>query len=105
VPIRNGHHRFFGVGAIDLRPDEFMRMDQLGANWSLETRAFLVIPESHNANEAPRLKIMAAGNRASHAKGGLLKKAGSYLAIPDAHQRRALALAMQTAASGHMALR
>jgi len=61
VPIRDRENQVIGVGAIDFLPNEFMKMDQLKAQWSQDTLAFLVSPVIHPSNKTQGLRIIAAG--------------------------------------------
>jgi len=103
VPIRDRQDRVVGVGAIDFLPDEFMKMDQLQAQWSRDTLAFLVTPVIHPSDNSQGLQIIAAGtplekDQTETAETGEAR----YLEIDDDAQQLALIAAMQAANNGHM---
>jgi phosphoserine phosphatase RsbU/P len=104
VPIQDRENRVIGVGAIDFLPDEFMRMDQLKAQWSRDTLAFLVKPEIQPSDRTPPgLQIIAEGTPPEKDQtASAEKKAARYLAIPENAHRRAFVTAMQVTDSGHM---
>ena len=102
LPIKDNTNRLVGVGAIDLLPGEFMKMDQLRAKWSPDTRAFLVLPESRPSAESARLRIIATGSPSSQATGVLSETADSYLELSDANRGQAFVDRMHAVDSGHM---
>ena len=102
VPIRDRENRVIGVGAIDFLPDEFMRMDQLKAQWSRDTLAFLVTPEIHPSDKTQGLRIIAAGTPLEKGQTDTAETAAHYLAIDDDAQQQALIAAMRAANNGYM---
>ena len=102
VPIRGREDRVVGVGAIDFLPNEFMKMDQLKAQWSRDTLAFLVTPVVHPSDNSQGLQIIAAGTPLEKNQTVSAETAAHYLALDDDPQRRALIAAMRAADSGHM---
>ena len=104
MPIRDHENRMLGVGAIDLRPDEFMKMDQLRAKWSPDTLAFLVLPGTRPGEDIPRLQVIATGNPFGTDTGVLAETVLDYLETGDSTQDQRLLAAMNTRNSGHMVL-
>ena len=112
VPVSDAAGRFRGVAAIDMLPAEFMQMDQLRAQWSQDTRAFLVIPKALSADGNFGLEIIARGNLSDTAEHPPARSAGhaanqareSHFSFSDPAQQQTLLDAMQTEASGALAL-
>ena len=104
VPIRDAKDRFLGVGAIDMLPNEFMKMDQLKAQWSQDTRAFLVMPEADTSNSSRRLQIIAWGDPANINAASPPYTTADYLETSDTVQLQAFTEAIHATDSGHMEL-
>jgi len=102
VPIRGRENQIIGVGAIDFLPNEFMKMDQLKAQWSRDTLAFLVSPAVQPSDNSQGLQIIAAGTLPEKDQTLTAETAARYLEMPDDSYRRALVAAMQTTDNGHM---
>ncbi len=102
VPIRDREQQLIGVGAIDILPDEFMKMEQLRAKWSNDTRAFLVLPENRPAESSARLWIIAGSDQAQALDRIPAGSDASYLEMPDANRQRVFIDTMRESESGHM---
>jgi len=102
VPIRNRANKVIGVGAIDFLPNEFMKMDQLKAQWSQDTLAFLVSPAIHPSDKTQSLRVIAAGMPLGKNQTDTAETAARYLEIDDDARQLALITAMQAANNGHM---
>jgi len=100
LPIHDRQDRFMGVGAIDMLPGEFMKMDQLKTQWSQDTRAFLVIPETPPSKKDQKLEIIAQGNPLSENGEGPTEPDEEYFEFPDPAQHQVLLDAMQADDSG-----
>ena len=46
MPIKDAQGRVIGAAAIDFLPEEFFKLEKLQTQWSDQTRAFIVIPQS-----------------------------------------------------------
>jgi sigma-B regulation protein RsbU (phosphoserine phosphatase) len=101
VPIRNQDQQVIGVGAIDILPDEFMKMDQLRAKWSQDTRVFLVLPEKPTGADTTQLKIISRSDETPFINTAA-KHDANYLDFFDADRHRSLVAAMRDADSGHV---
>jgi len=104
VPIHDAKNRFIGVGAIDMLPDEFMKMDQLKAQWSQDTRAFLVVPEASASNNRRRLQIIAWGDPTATRGISPAYTAGNFLETSDTDNFPKFVDSIQATDSGHMEL-
>jgi len=102
VPIHDREQQLIGVGAIDILPDEFMKMDQLRAKWSNDTRAFLVLPNIRPGETTPRLRIIAGSDQARALDTTPTENSASYLEIADANGQRLLIDSMRESDSGQM---
>jgi sigma-B regulation protein RsbU (phosphoserine phosphatase) len=102
VPIHDRENQVIGVGAIDFLPNEFMKMDQLKAQWSQDTLAFLVSPVIHASDKTQGLQIIAAGTPLEKDQTDAAETAAHYLAIDDDARQLAFIAAMQAADNGHM---
>lgn len=98
ISIRDRDDRFIGVGAIDMLPTEFLKTDQLRAQWSPDTVAYLVAPEKAPADTPPRLRIIAGAQNEAPAE------QNPYLEIASPDERAAFMEAMEAAESGYAIL-
>ncbi len=104
LPIRDKQDRFVGVGAIDMLPGEFMKMDQLRAQWSQDTRAFLVVPETNPSNSGGRLQIIAWGDPTKAQAISAAHTAEHFLDSDDTDNLQKLVDAIHATDSGHLEL-
>lgn len=102
VPIRDREQRLLGVGAIDILPDEFMKMEQLRSKWSNDSRAFLVLPDIRPAEPSTRLRVIAGSDQAQALDTTPAGNGASYLEMPDANMQRVFIDTMRESESGHM---
>jgi len=103
-PIRDGQGRFIGVAAIDMLPGEFMQMDQLRSQWSQDTLAFLVIPESDGDEDSQKLEIIASGSPRDEHSAFPDEKRETFFSFPHPSQEKALAEALRKKDSGALEL-
>jgi len=104
VPILDKQDRFIGVGAIDMLPDEFMKMNQLKAQWSQDTRAFLVMPEVDTSTRHRRLRIIAWGDPTTTHAISPAYAAGHFLETTDTDNLETFVDTMHATDNGHMEL-
>jgi sigma-B regulation protein RsbU (phosphoserine phosphatase) len=102
VPIRDQDQQILGVGAIDIMPDEFMKMNQLRAKWSQDTRVFLVLPEGHADGGTARLSIITRSDETPFLNQTPAERGSSDLRIFDNERHQAFVAAIRAADSGHM---
>ena len=103
-PIRDGQGRFMGVAAIDMLPGEFMQMDQLQSQWSHDTLAFLVIPETEDDEGIQKLEIIASGSPRDGHSDFPDENRETFFSFPAPSQNRALIDALEKQGSGAMEL-
>lgn len=104
APIHDRQNRFRGVGAIDMLPGEFMKMDQLKAQWSQDTRAFLVVPETNPSSSGQRLQIIAWGDPTKAQANSPAFTAGHFIDSDDADSLQKFINTIHATDSGHMEL-
>jgi phosphoserine phosphatase RsbU/P len=103
-PIRDGRGRFIGVAAIDMLPGEFMRMDQLQSQWSRDTQAFLVIPETEKDEDIQRVEIIASGSPGDGNSDFPDESRETFFRFSDPSRNKALVDALAKQDSGAMEL-
>jgi len=103
-PIRDGQGRFIGVAAIDMLPGEFMQMDQLQSQWSNDTLAFLVLPDTDDVAAIEKLEIIASGSPLDANPAFPDESHETYFRFPDPSQNKALINALLKEDSGSMEL-
>ncbi len=103
-PIRDGQGRLIGVTAIDMLPGEFMQMDQLQSQWSRDTRAFLIIPETENDEAIRKLEIIASGSPHDGNSDFPDESRETFFSFPNPSQNKTLIDALGKQDSGSMEL-
>jgi sigma-B regulation protein RsbU (phosphoserine phosphatase) len=104
VPIHDRQKRFIGVAAIDMLPGEFMQMDQLRSQWSQDTLAFLVMPETDPLQGLQKLEIIASGNPLGEESETRSEVKDDYFDFPDPDQNGTLIDALKSSDSGTLEL-
>ena len=99
-PIRDRQDRFIGVAAIDMLPGDFMQMDQLRSQWSQDTLAFLVFPESLASDGRPKLTIIASGSPLDHDQEAATEVRRDFFEFAEPAQHQALIDALEAHESG-----
>ena len=103
LPIRDDHGHAIGVAAIDILPEEFFRLEQMQTQWSNQTKAFIVMPQSRDGRQG-ELWIIARGDLDSDKGGEIADQLLSEATQSDPGRLQDLARQFKDSSVGHFEL-
>jgi sigma-B regulation protein RsbU (phosphoserine phosphatase) len=90
IPIKDRDGNFMGAAAIDFMPEEFFNLERMQTQWSDQTKAFIVMPQSPEGREG-ELWVIARGDLDFAAGGEIADQPLANITRSDPRQLQALA--------------
>jgi sigma-B regulation protein RsbU (phosphoserine phosphatase) len=103
LPIEDERSQTIGVAAIDILPEEFFRLEQMQTQWSNQTKAFIVIPQSPDGRQG-ELWVIARGDLDSAEGGAIANQPLSQVTRSDPGRLQDLARQFKKNNVGHFEL-
>ncbi len=101
MPIKDARGGIIGAAAIDFLPAEFFKLEKLQTQWSDQTRAFIVIPQSLEGREA-ELWVIARGDLNGAGGGEIADQPLQNLIQSDPARLKALGRQLQVSDMGNL---
>ncbi|MDJ0668259.1 MAG: SpoIIE family protein phosphatase [Desulfobacterales bacterium] len=99
LPITGEAGQIIGVAAIDILPEEFMKLEQIQTQWSDQTRALLVMTQSREGREG-ELWVIARGDLHSAERGEIADQPLAQAIQTDPARLQTFARQLQTNNTG-----
>ena len=101
MPIKDTQGRLIGAAAIDFLPEEFFKLEKLQTQWSDQTRAFIVIPQSLKGRE-DELWVIARGDLNAAGGGEIADLPLERLIQSDPDRLKALGRQLRSSDTGNV---